>query len=325
MLSTTQEANDYRQKFNEYYSERIISNLAKSEDLRQAELKKWIIYIILTIFLPIWSIWFMLTFSTGDGYSGEIIGLIILVTGVCFAFSSHRVSKDFENEVKWSIMRTFLAFFGDFRWSPTMNISDEILEKSKLLGPIIGDIDPDDYFEGTYEGLKIIFSEASVSKDTTKYKCNSKKFFCGLFIHIEMNKSFESQTILIENNSLLYSLNHNIPYKFSNMEKVSLEDPEFDKNFHVFTQNQVEARYILTTAFMERFKHLKDIYKSKHIRASFLENSVLIAMDCDKDLFKLGSLFKPVDDAKEFQEFFEEFVAVLSLVDLLNLNSKTGL
>lgn len=109
------------------------------------------------------------------------------------------------------------------------------------------------------------------------------------------------------------------------MENVALEDPEFNKMFHVFTQNQVEARYILTTAFMERIKHLKDTFKTNHIRASFLDDSVLIAMDSSREWFKLGDLRKPVDDVGEFQEFFEEFVAVLSLVELLHLDSKTGM
>lgn len=37
-------------------------------------------------------------------------------------------------------------------------------------------------------------------------------------------------------------------------EEVKLEDVEFSKQFFVDSNDQVEARFLLTTAFMERFK-----------------------------------------------------------------------
>lgn len=329
MLATTQEANEYRKKFHQYYYDKIAKDLAKFESLRQSELKKWSTIIILSVIIAILGIVLLVFLSYvnpnlwkgGRGSLGNLILYIIVGIISGLAYFAHNLSKSFENNVKLAIMQSFLSFFGDFVWTPKGSIDRDEIEKSLLVGNI-DRMDPDDYFEGTHKGLKVIFSEVSLFRNAGR---DETRIFEGLFVKLEMNKSFQSHTLLVENCPLSLIANLSIPHNFSNMEKVSLEDPEFNKMFHVFAEDQVEARYILTTAFMERFKNLQDTYNTKHIRASFLDDSVLIAMNCDRDLFKLGDLKKPVADTGEFQTFFEEFVAVLSLVNLLNLNSKTGL
>lgn len=320
MLATTQEANEYRQKFNQYYYEKIVNDLASFENLRKTEFKKWIGVIILAIFTVALLIWLIVSLPSQNGNSS---GKIVVAAIFGFWYWAHNISKNFENKVKKSIMHSFLSFFGDFTWHPSMTIYKGEIDKSKLVG-YFENIEPNDYFQGNHKGLKICFSDCLLSCGS-KYSNNYKQVFDGLFIQLEMNKSFKSHTILLEQNHITLTTNLSLPHKFSDMEKVSLEDPEFNKMFHIFAQDQVEARYVLTTAFMERLKHLKNTFKANHIRASFLGDSVLIAMDSNREWFKLGDLRKPVDDAGEFQEFFEEFVAVLSLVELLHLDSKTGM
>lgn len=299
MLSMTQEANDYRKRFHRYYYEKIVNDLATFEDARKTTLIKQNIIIGLAIVT-------LLTEFRCVNFAA------ILLAGCLIAFAL-KVSKNFENTLKEGIIQSFLSFFGDFIWSPKKSISEEEIKKSKLVGTI-NDIVPDDYFEGTHKGLKVVISEAELWHRVGHN--NSKMVFNGICVKIDTNKKFLSHTIVTEGNIL---------GKPSEMEQVELEDPEFNKMFKVYTQDQVEARYILTTAFMERFKYLKDVYKTPHIRASFLNNSIIITLDCERDLFKLGNLRKPVTDTGEIQELFEQFVAILSLVDLLHLDSTTGL
>lgn len=329
MLATTEEANEYRQKFHKYYYEKIVKDLATFESSRKIELNKWATLVILAIVTIIFGVGLLIYLSHvnpnlwqgGRGSLGSLIIHIIILIDCGLFYLAHNISKNFENNIKLDIMQSFLSFFGDFIWAPKGSLDKEEIEKSRLVGNI-DRMDPDDYFEGTYKGLKVVFSEVSLFQNVGR---DETQIFEGLFVKLDMNKSFQAHTILIECCPLNLKLNLSLPHNFPNMEKVILEDPEFNKMFHICTQDQVEARYILTTAFMERFKHLQDTYKTKHIRASFLEDSVLIAMACNRDLFKLGDLRKPIDDAGEFQEFFEEFIAVLSLVDLLHLDSKTGI
>lgn len=57
----------------------------------------------------------------------------------------------------------------------------------------------------------------------------------------------------------------------------------------------------------------------------FYQDSLLIALWSDKDLFAIGSLFKPVDDAKQYFTMYEEIVSIVKLIDYFKLNQKIGL
>lgn len=333
MLATTEEANEYRKKFHQYYYQKIAKDLAGFEEFRQPELSKYnfwfyssvvagiigfCVFIYCMNTLPSKVFW-----GTGhhDGAFEGIFYTFGLIAGGLY-YLAWKVKKNFEKRVKEGVIQSFLSFFGKFRWSMDERISKEELEASGLTGSITS-MTSDDYFEGFYKDTKIIISEVELTRGSGK---NSRTIFEGLFIELGINKTSRAHTIVVEdikfNNFLSES---NLPFSFPDKEKVSLEDPEFEKIFNIFSEDQIEARYILTTAFMERLKNLKDIYNAKTIRASIQGKSILIALPCKKDMFILGDVKKPVTDSGEVQTLFEEFLAVLSIVDILNLTSKTGL
>lgn len=82
------------------------------------------------------------------------------------------------------------------------------------------------------------------------YKLIKRVPFRGVFIEFDMNKNFEGHTFLFER----AATNRNINFDASKFQEVKLEDPEFSSKYIVYSDNQVEARYVLTTAFIERFK-----------------------------------------------------------------------
>ena len=95
--------------------------------------------------------------------------------------------------------------------------------------------------------------------------------------------------------------------------------------YFVDANDQIEARYILTTSFMERFKNIKNSFSASQMEASIQDSKILIAIHTTKDLFKLGDLNRPVNDTKQFTELLNEFVSILAIVDELKLNQNIGL
>ena len=86
--------------------------------------------------------------------------------------------------------------------------------------------------------------------------------------------------------------------------KVELEDPILRKHFNVYSTNQVEARYLLTTAFIERFKNLKTAFGTKKIKCSFFfRNKIMFAIS-SKDLFEIGHLYKSLHDPKNIYKLY---------------------
>lgn len=109
-----------------------------------------------------------------------------------------------------------------------------------------------------------------------------------------------------------------------NNKQISLEDVKFAKKFKVFSEDEVEARYLVTTAFMERFLNLTTSFGAKKAKCAFFDDKVMFAISTRKNLFEFGSLFKSLDDPKNI-EFFKELMSILDIIDYFKLDEKIGL
>lgn len=108
-------------------------------------------------------------------------------------------------------------------------------------------------------------------------------------------------------------------------KKVDLEDIRFAKSYNVETTDQVEARYILTTAFMDRINNLKQVFHSKDIRIFFENNKMTIAIRTTKDLFEIGDINCSIHDFKQINQFYEEITAIIRFIEHFKLTNRTGL
>ncbi|MCM1339194.1 MAG: DUF3137 domain-containing protein [Muribaculaceae bacterium] len=145
------------------------------------------------------------------------------------------------------------------------------------------------------------------------------KYFCGLIVEIDMNKTFKGHTFIVEKSNTKL----NLMARKNNFEVVHLEDTDFMKQFNIYSKNQIEARYILTTAFIERLKNIKQVYKAKYIRVAFKDNKVVLLVQTGRDMFKMGGA-KPLQK-EEFVQLSNEIISVLDIIDILKLNKKLGL
>ncbi len=152
------------------------------------------------------------------------------------------------------------------------------------------------------------------------FKLVTKVPFRGVLVEFEMNKNFEGHTFILER----AVTSSTIKFDQAKFEEVKLEDAEFCEKYIVYSDNQVEARYVLTTAFIERFKNMKTAFKAKFIRAAFKDGKITIAIDAGRDLFQMASLDKDTD-SNTFTELFDEILSVLELINVLKLNQKIGL
>lgn len=142
-----------------------------------------------------------------------------------------------------------------------------------------------------------------------------------LMAEFEIPKNFSGNTCIYEKAATAKKL----IFKSKNgMEPVHLEDIKFSELYNVFSTDQIEARYLLTTAFIERFLNIKTAFKAKYIRAEFSDEKLTFLIGTEKDLFSMGNLSQKIA-FDTFAELFEELYSVLELIDTLKLNQKTGL
>ena len=101
---------------------------------------------------------------------------------------------------------------------------------------------------------------------------------------------------------------------------VKLEDPEFEKSFVVYSSDQTEARYILSTSLMKRILDYK-IKSKKNIQLSFVSSRLFVAVPYGKDLFE-PKLFGEITDFESVEEYYNDLKLVLELIEDLNLNTR---
>lgn len=144
--------------------------------------------------------------------------------------------------------------------------------------------------------------------------------FRGIVVELKMNKNFKGHTFFLDK-----SLNSKkIAVDSKKYENIKLESVDFMKKYNVFSTDQVEARYILTTSMIDRLENLKLYFHANFIRGSFKDNKFIIAIETDKDMFAMGSDFKETN-LQTFNNLFNEIVSILKIIDQLKLNEKTGL
>lgn len=109
------------------------------------------------------------------------------------------------------------------------------------------------------------------------------------------------------------------------MQKISLEDVIFSKKYQAYSYEQIECRYLLTTAFIERFLRAGKAFKTTRLRCSFCGDKFVLAIPARKNAFEISGLFMSLNNPKHIHKFFEQIASILLLVDCFKLERKTGL
>lgn len=99
-----------------------------------------------------------------------------------------------------------------------------------------------------------------------------------------------------------------------------MDNPNFEKEFVIYSNDQIEARYILTHSLMESILDFKK--KTNHnLSISFVQKNIYLAIDYGKDLFE-PSVFKSLLNDEITKEYINTLVLAVSIVKELNLNKK---
>lgn len=180
----------------------------------------------------------------------------------------------------------------------------------------------DDCFWGRYNDIDFAINETDFGYTTGNNKY--ARMFKGVAMHFKMNKKIKSKVLILSKKMGQY-----VP---PNYEKVNVEYNKFNKKYNVWVEKtrmeaggQIEARYLLTTVFLDRFMQISTSFNIDKVQCSIFGNSMLILLSTNKDLFEMNHLFGRIDDVHQYDHLFDEFASVLSFIDVLNLASKTGL
>lgn len=307
---------DYQDKKIEFCKNLHSKIFPKIEPFEKKRLQYFLIFIIVTL-LDLFLILFLHFCVEINDFKAKahLLTLLFSIPFIIYVF----LQKQLESKINKTVMRQICKSFGSFKWSKGKLPGDDALYKLALIIPNYDRATHDDNFLGTYKDVDILIDEVNYEqKIRTKSGTSYVSVFRGLVISLKFNKNFSSHTV-VKNNSLF----HFSPSR--NLKHTELEDVRFEKLFDVYTDDEIEARYILTPTFMDRLNNLKSSFKSSNITCSFFKNSLYIAISTNRDMFFMGSLVKSILNEKIYYKIFDEFYSVLNIIDVLKLNQKIGL
>ena len=331
----------------------LVPILQEKEPERIKAYKTYSIWVFIAIISPIiWAIdiFTFMKFGTIGQFGFTIFMTVMFGSWAMMAMgitNAKKVSKNFDKYIKKDIIQKVLAVFSTM---PEFKIE---IDKSKRLDYnvinqnnifVYSDlVDYDDTFSGKALEIPININELNLyySANKDKSKDNAYSVFSGCLISIDMNKKFKGHTIIkskqlfpkfpdLSTSSIVLKLCYfseviKSMTKLKNYSEVKTEFSSFNEKYNVLATDQVEARYLLTTAFIDRFYNLKTAFKAKHINCSLKDNKILFAFSLKEDLFKLGYLREPLTEKSHFTVMVDQILSLMDFVEYFKLNMKIGL
>ena len=215
------------------------------------------------------------------------------------------IKKKFENKIKKIIMPYFCESFDNLTWSA-----------SSLY---------DDRFVGSYKDVNFEIGEGSRNSNPQKdtynvYNPLSTPISGRISITLRMNKKAKCTGFITTKNLFANAVVPQIGIRLT-----KLEDVDFGSKYDVFTNDEIELRYIVTPSFMESLSNIKTVFKTGPLECFFCDNFLRLDLASNKDLFSICSLSKSLDDINQFYMMYEEIISIIKFIDSFNFDRKLGL
>lgn len=231
--------------------------------------------------------------------------------------------RHYSSNVQAEIYPRIFRYFGpDFVFAKGQDMGLRMFKEAKIL-PGYDKARFDDCVLGSHLGVEIGINEVQLLREDRDKdnKPQDVTVFRGLIISLASHKPFKGHTVVIRSRS---SLTNFFSDSHGGLERVRLEDPQFEKLFDVFSSDQIEARVLLTTAFMERLLNLANFFNSR-IQCAFHLNRLLITIESRDNRFEQSSIFNGATFEYEFSQINAEMKQLFAIIELLKLNEYTGL
>lgn len=339
-------------EFEGIYKNQIEPNIHKLEDFRLKYAKKYNVVSRFSLFfisLGIISVIIQGVNNVIDIIPEQIIIPIFVTSVILFIILNiykTKLLKNYKKVVKPVILEPILSIFGKLKVVNNSLLSLKEIKSTGLYYNTQNQKDDDNIY-GTYNGIDIAIVETKLSHIERTGNSDDDRNeiidFNGLILKIKMNKNFEGMTI----GEQITSINNYIKIKngklcvdifdqytrnkvTKKLEKINLEDPEFNQNYNVYSDSQVEAKYLLSPTFIEKIKNIQSIFLVASVNFAFKENMIYLFLDGSTfteyanrenkhGFFEVGDINDTLTNKDIYLKLFKELIRIFLLVDYLKL------
>ena len=244
-----------------------------------------------------------------------IIGAVLIAAGIVMIKIRQDTKKVLRTDVKKSVIKYLLKDY--WHWFMGFGYMEEHEFKNSQFGKTF------DCFS-SYDTLNINVPNNDGSKSNVYFKISDvytynrvfkedgtyvdKGLYEGVFGYVTFKKAFKC----------ILAINSKFKIKGIKFEDVILEDINFNEKFKVLTDNQIEARYILTPDMMEKLSLLEE--KLNGIKIVLVDRKLYLGVP-KYNMFEMKNYDKD-DELAVFDNLYDEIQLVLSIVEELKNNDK---
>jgi len=248
-----------------------------------------------------------------------------LIAAAVYFLGYYPKEKRYKNEFKDKVFhRIIQAANPSLTYNKDGKIAKEAFYESKIFTERSDVYKGEDLIAGTVDKTEIIFSELTAQEKRSSGKSTHYvTFFKGVFMIADFHKNFHGKTMVLPDTAekMFGFIGKKMQsWNFTREQVVHMENAEFEKEFVVYSNDQVEARYILSTSMIQRILDLKKKYNTK-VYLSFINSKVYVALYNDQNLFE-PKFNESITNSDYIRTFYNELGSCLSIVDDLNLNTR---
>jgi hypothetical protein len=199
-------------------------------------------------------------------------------------WAAHKPEREYRRIYKERVLPQIAAGVGNLTYRAASKDRVAKFGAERVL-PQYDTLQADDEIAGTYDGLAVEIIEVRLKKRQNK---KSRVVFDGLLIGITLPRSLTGTTVIMTDGGAWE--NFKTRWRGGALEPVRLEHAEFEQNYEVYSTDQIEARALLTPAFMERFMALATA-SGFSLPGGMAEGNMLVVALPKR--FGAGDLFEP--------------------------------
>ncbi|MDH7599210.1 MAG: DUF3137 domain-containing protein [Sedimentisphaerales bacterium] len=283
---------------------------------------------VLTLAIVLATYWRGFEFSFPSGLIVVVVGGMFTLAMCVLAFVL--CAQPYRRRFKQQIIGRLVSFVQEgLSYEPKGYIPQEEFRRSGIFQSRIDSYTGEDLVFGKIGRTEIRFSEVDAKRRHTtsgskgRTQTHYETIFKGFFLIADFNKDFRGQTLVLPDvaQRLLGPFGQTLQaISRPGMQLIRLEDPEFEKEFVVYGTDQIEARYILSPALMQRILQFKRKTAST-IYISFVNSRLYLAIETHRDLFE-PRLFSSLLDTRLIEDYYQQLTMLIGVVDEMNLNTR---
>jgi len=314
------------EEFREFYEGELQPVLRELEARRRGALRNGVVA-SLVLFVAAGAV--LLVLSGGEVV---LVGAVLAAAaaGLLSLLCVYVCTRGYVREFKRRVIGAIVQFCDPgLSYEPKGRVSRETFRASRIFQRRIDRYRGEDRVVGRLGATDVEFSELHAEYKSTTHSAKGGSrtqwhtIFKGLFFVADFNKHFRTATVVLPDvaEKALGWLGQKLQdLNFTRPDLVKLEDPEFEREFVVYGEDQVEARYVLSTSLMRRILEFRR-KADRRVYLSFVGSRVHVAIPSTRDMFE-PRLMRTVLDFDTAAQYLRDLQFALGIVEDLDLNTR---